>query len=160
MSSWAFEFSPHNPSEMAENDVQKWLTQSEDVFPEAAGPETHKKPRRTNKTGMFFFLVFMLNSSTCFTDQTDNQTVCCSSRANKGSSGQIAQLQNIEHMQVEWMAPKASHASQLEISTMNEPLNPMALMKPKPCIKTSSARVREDVNSVMSIEFCQRMHYQ
>ena len=141
MSSWAFEFSSHNPSEMAANDVRKWLTQSEDVFPEAAGPETRKKPRRTNKTGAFFFLVFMLNSSTCFTDQTDDQTVRCSSRVNKGSGGQIAQLQNIECMQVEQMAPKASHASQLEISTVNEPLNPMAPTKPKPRIKTSSAHV-------------------
>ena len=148
MSSWAFKFSSHNPSEMAANDVRKWLTQSEDVFPEAAGPETHKKPRRTNKTGAFFFLVFTLNSSTCFTDQTDDQTVRHSSRANKGSSGQIAQLQNIERMQIERMAPKASHASQLEISTANEPLNPMAPMKPKPCVKTSLARVQEDVNSV------------
>ena len=148
MSSWAFEFSSHNPSKMVANDVWKWLTQSEDVFPEAAGPETHQKPRRTNKTGAFFFLVFTLNSSTCFTDQTDDQTVCRSSRANKGSGGQIAQLQNIECMQVEQMAPKASHASQLEISTTNEPLNPMALTKPKPRVKTSSARVREDINSV------------
>ncbi|KIM62571.1 hypothetical protein SCLCIDRAFT_24875 [Scleroderma citrinum Foug A] len=115
---------------MAANDVWKWLTQSEDVFPEAAGPETHKKPWRTNKT-----------------DQTDDQTVHCSSRANKGSGGQITQLQNIECMQVEWMAPKASHASQLEISTMNEPLNPMAPTKPKPRVKTSSACVQEDVNS-------------
>ena len=148
MSSWAFKFSSHNPSKMAANDVWKRLTRSEDVFPEAAGPETHKKPRRMNKTGAFFFLVFTLNSSTCFTDQTDDQTVCRSSRANKGSGGQIAQLQNIERMQVEWMAPKASHASQLEISTVNEPLNPMAPMKPKPCVKTSSAHVQEDVNLV------------
>ncbi|KIM54995.1 hypothetical protein SCLCIDRAFT_30695 [Scleroderma citrinum Foug A] len=116
---------------MVANDVWKWLTQSEDVFPEAAGPETHQKPRRTNKT-----------------DQTDDQTVCRSSRTNKGSGGQIAQLPNIECMQVERMAPKASHASQLEISTANEPLNPMALTKPKPRVKTSSACVREDINSV------------
>jgi len=121
---------------MAANDVRKRLTQSEDMFPEAVGPGTCKSQGEPTRL-VHFFLVFTLNSSTCFTDHTDDQTVCRSSRVNKGSGGQIAQLQNIERMQVEWMAPKASHASQLEISTMNKPLNPMALMKPKPRVKTS-----------------------
>ena len=130
----------------------KWCTETVDsvwgCVPRGSRSWNLQKAKENEQDWCVFFLVFMLNSSTCFTDQIDDQTVHRSSRVNKGSSGQITQLQNIERMQVERMAPKASHASQLEISTVNEPLNPMALTKPKPRIKTSSACVREDINSV------------
>ena len=59
-----------------------------------------------------------------------------SSRATKGHGGQIAQLHNIERIQTQpTAASKSSHASQLEIATANEPVNPLALTKPKPRVK-------------------------
>ena len=56
----------------------------------------------------------------------------CSSRANKGNGGQLSQLQAIECIQTERMTIFKSHASQLERATTNEPVNPMASVKPKP----------------------------
>jgi len=64
-----------------------------------------------------------------------------SSRANKGNGGQLSQLQAIERIQTEWMTVSKSHASQLERATTNEPVNPMAPVKPKPHIKTSTTCV-------------------
>lgn len=45
-----------------------------------------------------------------------------SSRANKGSGGQISQMQNIERMQTQGI-PKVTP---MDIVTANEPLNPLA----------------------------------
>ena len=67
-------------------------------------------------------------SSTSFTclpgpsDQTRR-----SSRANKGSGGQIAQLQNIEQMQTQTI----TRASPMDFATANEPLNPLAPLSDK-----------------------------
>ena len=48
--------------------------------------------------------------------------VRCSSRENKGSGGQVAQLQTLERLQTQ-----ASHrTSKMDVATTNEPLNPMA----------------------------------
>ncbi|KAI6006097.1 hypothetical protein EDD15DRAFT_2359232 [Pisolithus albus] len=46
----------------------------------------------------------------------------CSSRANKGSGGQIAQLQNIERIQTQAVA----RVSLMDVATANEPRNPLA----------------------------------
>ena len=88
-----------------------------------------------------------------FTDDTDAQIVRCSSRATKGSGGQITQLQNLERIQSEQTSSKTSRALQLDVATANEPTNPMAPRKPKPRIKHSSISVRDahdylDVGSV------------
>ena len=70
----------------------------------------------------------------------DTQTVRRSSRSTKGNGGQISQLQHIERIQTERSsASKMSHSSQLEMATTDEPLNPMAPMKPKPRVKTSAS---------------------
>ena len=84
--------------------------------------------------------MFFLNS---FTDDTDSQNIRCSSRATKGSGGQIVQLQNIERIQSKRTSSKTSCASQLDTATANEPLNPMAPMRPKPRIKSSAVSVRD-----------------
>ena len=95
--------------------------------------------------------MIFLNS---FADDTDAQTIRRSSRATKGSGGQIAQLQIIERIQSERISSKTSHASQLDTATANEPLNPMAPRRPKPRVKHSSvsvpdADVRSDVGLVI-----------
>ncbi|KAI6018510.1 hypothetical protein BKA83DRAFT_4127716 [Pisolithus microcarpus] len=50
-----------------------------------------------------------------------------SSRANKGSGGQIVQLQNIEHMQTQTI----TRDMQLNVATANESLNPLAPLSDK-----------------------------
>ena len=77
-----------------------------------------------------------------FIDDCGAWNVRHSSRVTKGSGSQIAQLQNIEHIQSEQISSKTSHASQLDMATANEPLNPMAPRRPKPHIKQSSVSVR------------------
>lgn len=56
---------------------------------------------------------------------------------NKGHGGQIVQLENIDRALNERTAPsKTSHAGQLEMATVDEPLNPMAPARPKPRLKS------------------------
>ena len=107
-------------------------------------------PRLTKNKGkwslvstLVSFQVFKMIFLNSFTDGTNTQNICCSSRATKGSGSQIIQLQNIEHIQSEWISSRTSHASQLNAATANEPLNPMAPMWPKPCTKHSAVSVRD-----------------
>ena len=97
--------------------------------------------------------MFKRISLNSFIDGTDAQNVRRSSRATKGSGGQIAQLQYIERIQSERTSSKTSRAYQLDMATANEPLNPMAPMKPKPRIKHSSASVRgvDDYSDIRSV---------
>ena len=111
----------------------------------------HKKVKKVNPGTCTFF--FFPSQTPCywdfFTDVTDTQAARRSSRPTKGSSGQLAQLQNIERIQTEQPAmTKVSHAAQFELSTANEPVNPMAPTKPKPRVKTS-ARAQQSGQSGM-----------
>ena len=119
---------------MTSYEPRKCSTQSEDPIL-AAGPDTHKKPRKANAG---------LNANIhvdCPQSITGGmgQMVRRSSRSTKGNGGQITQLQNIECIQTEQSsASKLSHSSQLKMATADELLNPMAPIKPKPHIKTSA----------------------
>ena len=85
-------------------------------------------------------VIFTLIALDFITGGMDTQMVCRSSRSTKGNGGQMSQLQHIERIQTEWSSTsKMSHSSQLEMATTDEPLNPMAPMKPKPRVKTSAS---------------------
>ena len=88
------------------------------------------------------FQVFKMTSLNSFTDDTDTN-VHRSTRATKGSGGQIAQLQHIKCIQSERISSKTSCAAQLNMAMANEPLNPMTSGKPKPQIKKSIVSVRD-----------------
>ncbi|KAI6040098.1 hypothetical protein EDC04DRAFT_2602741 [Pisolithus marmoratus] len=121
---------------MAASDSRKWLSQSEYTLLAEAGIDSWQKPKRTDA----------VDAHAC---DTGTETLHHSSRLTKGSGSQMAQLQNIEHIQTEQSATSnGSHASQLKMATANELLNPMALMKPKPKpkpqVKTFSACVLDE----------------
>ena len=100
--------------------------------------------------GTFFFrLECHVTCPDFFIGVTDTQATRRSSRPTKGSGGQLAQLQHIERIQTEQAATaKVSHATQLDVATANEPVNPMAPTKPKPRVK-SSARAQQSGQSGM-----------
>ena len=115
------------------------------------GLDMHKKMKKVNPgAGTFFFrLKCHFTCLDFFIGVTDTQTTRRSSRPTKGSGGQLAQLQRIERIQMEQAAmTKVSHAAQLDVSTANEPVNPMAPTKLKPRIK-SSARAQQSGQSGM-----------
>ncbi|KAH7917601.1 hypothetical protein BV22DRAFT_1135273 [Leucogyrophana mollusca] len=62
--------------------------------------------------------------------ESQAEDVRCSSRIGSGSGGQIAQLQNIEHIQME--STRAVRVSHLDVATQGQDVNPMAPMKAKP----------------------------
>ncbi|KAI5994996.1 hypothetical protein EDD15DRAFT_2365894 [Pisolithus albus] len=74
-----------------------------------------------------------------------------SSRANKGSSGQIAQLQNIERIQTQAIA----RVSPMDVATANEPRNPLAPPSDKqlPQRKTrhSNSRAEEKAHLILVV---------
>ncbi|KAI5991980.1 hypothetical protein EDC04DRAFT_2613772 [Pisolithus marmoratus] len=128
---------------MAASNPRKQLTQSNHPFPQEADLDAHKKLQKANSADTNALLKddSLLNH---FIYVTGTKSMHHSSRLTKGSGSQITQLCNIEHIQIkQTTTSKASHASYLEVTTANEPLNPLApvKLKPKPKLhmKTSSA---------------------
>ena len=78
----------------------------------------------TRKQGQILKIKVMFTSNVMIVDTflTLYFQVRRSSRENKGSGGQVAQLQTLERLQTQ-----ASHrTSKMDVATANEPLNPMA----------------------------------
>ncbi|KAI5984373.1 hypothetical protein EDC04DRAFT_2615759 [Pisolithus marmoratus] len=100
------------------------------------GNAKHKFPPYATAQVMHAGTVFLSLAEQAFVMSsyvTGTESMHCSSRMTKGSGSQIAQLHNIEHIQTEQTTTsKASHASYLEVTTANEPLNPLAPVKLKP----------------------------
>ncbi|KAG6372401.1 hypothetical protein JVT61DRAFT_7874 [Boletus reticuloceps] len=61
---------------------------------------------------------------------------CRLSRVNRGSGGQIAQLQNLEHIQTQTIA----RVTPMDVATANEPINPFALPSEPPKQKGHTGR--------------------
>ena len=86
-------------------------------------------------------VTFTLNATIIDMFLTLCSQVCHSSRENKGSGGQVTQLQTLECLQMQ-----ASHrASKMDIATANEPLNPMA-----PSIRTLTLHGSRTAGTVVS----------
>ena len=108
------------------------------------------------------FLTAIMSLFSCITEIPGSQSVCRSFRPNKGSGRQIAHLQSIEQIQMEWTTTsRRSHASWLEKATADEPLNPMApvKLKPKPRIK-GPPTCEPDINVHSSVvPVCKILHF-
>ena len=93
----------------------------------ADGSDTRKKAKTRPSDSKFIchITIAIITTSLFFSDLSDQTRR--SSRANKGSGGQIAQLRNIEHMQTQTTA----RVTPMDIATENEPLNPLAPLSDK-----------------------------
>ena len=94
----------------------------------AIDSNTRKKAKTLSSDSKFIYYLSLLLSSPsfgCFLDPSDQTRR--SSRVNKGSGGQIAQLRNIEHIQTQAIA----RVSPMDVATANEPFNPLAPLSDK-----------------------------
>jgi len=142
----------------------KQSIQEDSTLPNGARVKTRKKPRREAADPSVGEHSFpnCYNEILSGTENSGSQSVHRSIRLNKGSGGQIMHLQNIKRIQMEWtMTSRGSHAAQLEKATANEPLNPIAPMKPKPKPRVKAPPAREpDIDTRSCLDLvCKILHF-